>query len=161
MKASAHPEVAADGHHTWGPILETSAEEVFQLMLNCKLTVSTSPPQEALDMTSMVGLAGKICGVLSVRCDRAAATMMAAKMLGVEPADGGPERCDAFGEVCNMIAGNFKNKIFGLGDGCMLSVPTVITGNDYRMHSPVDSREIEVRFLFEQKPLVITLQLHD
>jgi len=31
--------------------------------------------------------------------------------------------------------GNFKNKIDGLSDGCMLSLPTVITGSDYTLHS--------------------------
>ena len=42
---------------------------------------------------------------------------------------------DALGEICNMVAGNFKNKVSGLGNGCMLSVPTVITGRDYHCHS--------------------------
>jgi len=46
---------------------------------------------------------------------------------GVEAEKVGPEISDALGEVCNMIAGNFKNKISGLSEGCMLSVPTVIT----------------------------------
>lgn len=30
---------------------------------------------------------------------------------------------DALGEVCNMVAGNFKNKIAGLAEGGMLSPP--------------------------------------
>jgi Chemotaxis phosphatase CheX len=52
---------------------------------------------------------------------------MASRMLGVQPGEIGREGCDAFGEICNMIAGNFKNKISGLGNGCMLSVPTIIS----------------------------------
>ncbi len=63
---------------------------------------------------------------------------MAFKMLGAETDKNSQEVRDAFGEICNMVAGNFKNKISGLGEGCMLSVPTVVTGNDYSLHSLTD-----------------------
>ena len=146
---------------TWGPVLEMAAREVFELMLGCQLTVSESPSQEPMDITAMVGLAGKLCGLMSVQCNTKSSTIMASKMLGVEPAQIGPEMCDAFGEICNMVAGNFKNKISGLGEGCMLSVPTVITGNDYSLHSLIDSPALEVRMLFEGRPMVITLQINN
>jgi CheY-specific phosphatase CheX len=58
-----------------------------------------------------------------------------------------------------MVAGNFKNKIAGLGDGCMLSPPTVITGNDYRMYGSSDAPTLELRLLFEGMPLVISLRI--
>ena len=82
---------------------------------------------------------------------------MASKMLGVELDKVGPEVPDALGEVCNMVAGNFKNKIAGLGDGCMLSPPTIITGSDYTLHSHTGSSTVEVRLLFENMPMVISL----
>jgi chemotaxis protein CheX len=114
-----------------------------------------------MDMTSMVGLAGQLCGVLSIRCSQQAARLMASKMLGIDLEQVGPELCDAFGEVCNMVAGNFKNKIAGLGDGCILSVPTVITGNDYSLHSPADSDALELRLTFEGMTLVTSLKVQD
>jgi hypothetical protein len=58
-----------------------------------------------------------------------------------------------------MVAGNFKNKISGLGEGCMLSVPTVVTGNDYSLHSLADSPPLEVRLQFEDQPLIISLEV--
>jgi hypothetical protein len=58
-----------------------------------------------------------------------------------------------------MVAGNFKNKISGLGDGCMLSVPTVITGGDYNCHSLGDSNTLRVNFLFEGKSLIAALEI--
>jgi chemotaxis protein CheX len=67
---------------------------------------------------------------------------------------------DALGEISNMVAGNFKNKISGLGDGCMLSPPTVITGTDYSMYSLADSPALEVRVMFENMLVAITLQIH-
>ena len=71
-----------------------------------------------------------------------------------------PEIWDALGEICNMVAGNFKNKIPGMGDGCMLSVPTVITGGDYNCHSFGYSSMIRVNFLFEGSRVVAALEIH-
>jgi CheY-specific phosphatase CheX len=59
-----------------------------------------------------------------------------------------------------MVAGNFKNKISGLSEGCMLSPPTVITGSDYDLHSMADSPALEVRLLFEGTPVQFSLQIH-
>jgi chemotaxis protein CheX len=84
---------------------------------------------------------------------------MASRMLGVEVAQDGPEMWDAVGEVCNMVAGNFKNKISGMGDGCMLSIPTVITGADYCVHSMVNEN-IRAVFLFDGEPVVLSLEIH-
>jgi chemotaxis protein CheX len=142
-------------------MLEIAAREVFELMLSSKLTLPDATTAYELGLTSMVGLAGQLCGVMSVRCNHATAALMASKMLGIDADKVGPEVCDAFGEVCNMVAGNFKNKISGLGDGCMLSVPTVITGEDYSLHAPSGSAELEIRLLFEKMPIVISLQIHN
>jgi CheY-specific phosphatase CheX len=60
-----------------------------------------------------------------------------------------------------MVAGNFKNKIPGLGDGCLLSVPTVITGRNYSLRSMTDAKACEVRLLFENMPIVICLEIHN
>ena len=84
---------------------------------------------------------------------------MASRMLGVDAESAGAEMWDAMGEICNMVAGNFKNKISGLGDGCMLSVPTVITGADYSLH-PMVNENIRSVFLFEGEPVVLTLEVH-
>ena len=160
MKMAKDLITANNGSQTWAPLIEVAAREVFELMLGCKLTTPDSPQDEAPDITAMVGLAGQICGVMSIRCSHKAAGLMASKMLGVAPDKVDAELCDAFGEVCNMVAGNFKNKIAGMGDGCMLSVPTVITGGNYSLHPPTDSSTIDVKLLFEGMPLSISLQVH-
>jgi chemotaxis protein CheX len=153
------PPVDHNREH-WVPMLEVAVREVFELMLSCQLTASEGLSDGPLNMTSMVGLAGQLCGVMSIRCSREAAGLMASKMLGVEVSKVGPELCDGFGEICNMVAGNFKNKIAGLSDGCMLSVPTVITGNDYSLTPIADMAAIEVRLRFERMPIAVSLQVH-
>ena len=151
---------AGKDHQAWAPMLEVAAREVFELMLSSTLTAPETAINLELEITAMVGLAGQLCGVMSIRCSHKAAALMASKMLGTEIGQGSAEMCDAFGEVCNMIAGNFKNKIAGMGDGCMLSVPTVITGNDYSLHALSNSAPVEVGLLFERMPLVVSLQVH-
>jgi chemotaxis protein CheX len=157
MKSVTETLPAKDNRCNWVPLLETATREVFELMLGCQLSPSINADESHLNITAMVGLAGQLCGVLSVRCDDKAAKLMASKMLGVDLDKVGPEISDALGEVCNMVAGNFKNKIAGLAEGCMLSPPTVITGSDYCLHSMADSPALEIRLQFETMPLVISL----
>ncbi|MFZ0951149.1 MAG: chemotaxis protein CheX [Candidatus Sulfotelmatobacter sp.] len=158
---SVREMLATNGsHENWIPLLEVATREVFELMLSCQLAVPTSTEEPSLDVTAMVGLAGQLCGVLSVRCEGKAAALMASRMLGVALEKVGSDVSDAIGEVCNMVAGNFKNKIAGLAEGCMLSPPTVITGSDYVLHSQVDSPTIAVSLLFESLLIVISLQIH-
>jgi len=153
--------LAADGsHENWLPLLEVATREVFELMLGCQLTVPETAQEVNRDVTSMVGLAGQLCGVLRVCCDNKAAALMTSRMLNVPLDKVGSDVADALGEICNMVAGNFKNKITGLGDGCMLSPPTVVTGSDYDLHSLAVSPALEVRLLFEGLPVIIALEIH-
>jgi chemotaxis protein CheX len=150
--------LAADAiRENWIPLLEMATREVFELMLSSQLAVPATAEEPTPEVTAMVGLAGRVCGVLSVRCDGKAGALMASKMLGVTLDKVGPEVSDALGEVCNMIAGNFKNKIAGLAESCMLSPPTVITGSDYTVRAHTDSPDLEVRLLFECMPIVVSL----
>jgi len=132
---------------------------VFELMLGCKLTSPAAATEEVSDLTSMVGLAGQLCGLLCIRCSGKAAALMASKMLGMDLDQVGDDVFDAFGEVGNMVAGNFKNKVPGLSDGCMLSVPTVVTGTDYSLHANAAVPAVELQLLFESLPIVISLQI--
>lgn len=147
-------------HQDWLPFLEFATREVFQMMLASELTKPETVSTARFDVTAMVGLAGKLSGMLGIRCQQKAAALMASRMLGLELDKVGPEISDALGEVCNMVAGNFKNKIAGLGDGCMLSPPSVITGEDYMVHTRPPAPTLEVNLLFESMPLLITLHIH-
>jgi chemotaxis protein CheX len=146
---------------SWGSLLGLAAQEVFTLMLGCELKNSPTPlPTTGLDVTAMVGLAGSMCGLVTLRCPSKSTAVMASHMLGVAADSSGPEALDAVGEVCNMVAGNFKNKITGMGDGCKLSVPTVITGEDYCLRSLGEDSKIELSMLLEGLPLLITLEVN-
>lgn len=161
MNTTNFDHAVHEKREAWGPLLGLSAREVFDLMLGCQLETATVPVSgEGLDVTAMVGLAGCLCGILTLRCKASSAVLMASKMLGVEPENAGPESWDAVAEVCNMVAGNFKNKVPSLGEGCQLSVPTVITGTEYILRALAQDIPIGVTLLFEGHPVIITLKVH-
>jgi chemotaxis protein CheX len=138
-----------------------SAQEVFALMLGDRLESTTDPVVvDSLDVTSMVGLAGSLCGLLTLRCSSQCAELMATKMLGAEAPGCKGQLEDAVGEVCNMVAGNFKNKISGISDGCKLSVPTVITGSNYSLCTLANDYAMEINLVFHGNSVVFCLQLN-
>jgi len=147
---------------SWKALLELSAQEVFEMMLGCRIApLADARTPGTTDFTAMVGLAGKLCGVLSVRCSTRAALLVTAKMLAV-PIEEVEDGCwDALGELANMIAGNFKAKLSEVGSHCLLSVPTVITGADYQTHSLTNGAVVETTIEFETLPMWITLELHN
>jgi chemotaxis protein CheX len=153
--------VAHSDREAWLPLLELASREVFEIMLGCKLETAAAVDEAVpSEFTAMVGLAGQLCGVLTMRCSAQSAALMTSRMLGIDPKQTDDHVWDAIGEVCNMIAGNFKNKLSGMGSGCMLSVPTVITGGDYTFHSLADDGSLEVRLLFEGAPIQVALEIH-
>src|SRR5208282_2751475 len=64
---------------TWTPLLDLSAREVFDIMLGTRLQPFESSADESTalandgEFTALVGLAGSLCGVLSIRCNNQAA----------------------------------------------------------------------------------------
>ncbi len=142
----------------WLSLLELAAEEVFEIMLGCRAQ-PVAKQQTSREFTATVGLAGSLCGVLSVSCDAGTARQIAHHMLG-EIADSEEQVADALGGICNMIAGNFKHKLGRLDGRCFLSVPTVIMGGEYRLLSLADGGLLETCLLLESYPVAVRLELH-
>ena len=145
----------------WLPVLELAVEEVFEIMLGCRVKPAPrSEHQPCSEFTAMVGLAGALCGILTVCCQRKTARELAKCMLGPDIADAEEQVSDALGEICNMIAGNFKNKLAGSDGRCMLSIPTVIQGGEFTFYSLADGDNLETVMLFENEPVTVNLHLH-
>src|SRR5215475_3890426 len=145
----------------WKTIMECAALEVFEMMANVRLTLNPAPTDAPSGgQTAMVGMAGALCGMTTIRCTRATAVKLAALMLGEEAVSNPSTARDALGELCNMVAGNFKAKISGLADGCMLSVPTVITGEDYSMSTVEPSEGITLSLLYDGELVWVSLVSH-
>jgi chemotaxis protein CheX len=145
----------------WLPVLNLAVEEVFEIMVGCRVKpVAPAEHRPLGGFTAMVGLAGSLCGIVTVCCDAKTAHQVAKCMLG-EATDTEEQVADALGEICNMITGNFKNKLTGTDAGCMLSVPTVISGGEYSFHSLAHGDFMETVLLFEGAPIAVRLQLNN
>ena len=101
MTSVGHASAAADTHQKWIPLLEMATREVFEFMLSCQLTPASIMDESSMNVTSMVGLAGQLCGVITVRCHDKTAALMTSKMLGLAVEKVGQDFSDALGEVCN------------------------------------------------------------
>jgi len=143
----------------WRVVLSDAAKEVFLMMVGAELSVPEATPPIFSEVAGMVGLAGELCGVLTLRCGKASAGKIACHMLGVAEDEAAAQATDAVGEICNMVAGSFKAKIAGLEDKCMLSVPTVISGDSYELHSLASGERIELPLLFQGEPLWFSLEI--
>jgi chemotaxis protein CheX len=163
LKTSVPGNGYQNRNEEWRLALYEAASEVFALMVGEPVSLQKDATIEGgNDTTAMVGLAGALCGILSIRCSASAATGIASKMLGEpEPSsDCIAQQWDALGEICNMIAGNFKARVEGLREQCMLSVPTVITGQDYSLHSLAEDDRLEVALLFQNESIILRLEVH-
>jgi chemotaxis protein CheX len=160
MKAAKDTTKATGVPEAWQPLLELAVREVFEIMLGCKLETRHPVYPITAEITAMVGLAGQLCGLVKVRCSAQSAALMVSKMLGVKVNPADEEMWDAMGEMANMVAGNFKNKLTGMADRCMLSVPTVITGSDYSCRSMAATHRLEVTLLFAGAPVIVTVEIH-
>jgi chemotaxis protein CheX len=154
----ALPRIPPDS--TWPGSLETAACEVFQLMVGVDVhQIPARPYARTESMSAIIGMAGRLCAIFRVLCEQSAALSIGRKMLGEEgPLDLTNAR-DALGEICNMIAGNFKAKIDGLADGCMLSVPTVVAGNDFQIHMVPNGERIDFCLEYESSPIWMILEI--
>jgi CheY-specific phosphatase CheX len=157
-RASAAEEDASRSED-WRVILGSAAEEVFSMMVGVELTIPEQTEAPMLtEMAGIVGLAGDLCGIVTIRCSASAATQIASRMLGVSAEEAGAHCGDAVGEISTLVAGHFKAKI-GLEDKCMLSVPTVITGASYKVHSLTVAKQIELRRMLNGEAISFALEV--
>ena len=114
-------------------------------------------------MTGVIGIAGQLRAMFSLRCSQKFAlgyshprcsayplTILARRRL----------RATTVGEICNVVAGYFKAKV-GFADKGSLSLPTIVIGKSYTVHSRTGCERIEVALSFESDPLGITLDIRE
>jgi len=145
----------------WSAVLQETIAEVFLTMVGAAVTTTpTDAPLATAQLTGIVGIAGAIRANFILQCSHTASTKLSSQMLGI-PSDDPDSRkasADALGEICNIVAGYFKAKA-GMGDTCMLSVPTIIVGRDYKFHSARLFDKLELAVAYEGEQLLATLEI--
>ena len=85
----------------WKTLLECVALEVFGLMARVRPVPNNAPDEEPRgEQTAMVGMAGALCGMTTLRCSKATAQKFAGLMLGGDAASSPSTSRDALGELC-------------------------------------------------------------
>ena len=106
------PQVRVRPDRGWTVILEQAAIEVFEMMAGARLEpLPTSEEKAAGDRTALVGMAGALCGMTTIRCSSAVAAKLAGRMLGDTAPTSFSTVGDALGELCNIVAGHYQGKI--------------------------------------------------
>lgn len=121
--------------------LRNSAREILETMVfMTPESIEVVPELDSTFSSEVVGLlgfTGTRSGNFVVRSSEKLARTIAAKMLMMDPSELGTfaEAADGFGELVNMLSGNFKNAWVANGNQMDLSVPNVIHNGEVRVNS--------------------------
>jgi len=110
-------------------------------------------------ITGMVGFAGTYSGVISIHCPVALALKITSSMLGMECEEVNEDLNDAIGEIANMLGGNVKQVLSKGGLDVKLSIPTVISGEDYTVNSLSDTDCVVIPFSIDDEKFIVGLTL--
>jgi chemotaxis protein CheX len=145
---------------------DKTVSEIFRMMLgfeaNAVDAAAPDLPSSGLDeKTAIVGFSGSMRGSCHIRINSLAAVTLASAMLGGTPVDDNDSIDDALGELCNMLAGGWKNCVPSLSSACALSPPTVISGSDYKVHTNKPSEKLSRTYQFDIHRFQLTLSRED
>jgi chemotaxis protein CheX len=145
-------------------ILDSVAREVFVTMLDLQVRTEASyterQPGESHGVVSFVGLAGSgSAGTGSLQCESDVACRLASRFLMAEFESVNDEVLDAFGELTNIIIGNFKNAIECHLGQMGLSIPTVVCGSNFSARNLSDQVWTVVPFSWEGDRLNVKICL--
>jgi chemotaxis protein CheX len=160
---------AATPRSEWWAVLRDATLEVFSTMVGVTVVVPQSDEgplvvSERADttvlayVTGMIGIAGAVRAIFSLRCSDQSAVKMASQMLSIPVSEAAKQKADAIGEICNIIAGHFKHQL-GLGDMCTLTVPSVVVGGHYSIHCPAGGERLEFPVIYDGDTVIVTLDI--
>lgn len=141
-----------------------ATKEVFSTMVMMEVEDS-APLLEPISrfhcsVTGMVGLAGTYTGILSIHCPKQFAMKITSNMLGMDVDEFGDDVNDALGEIANMLGGYVKQVFSKGGLDISLSIPTVISGEEYTINSFTDSDCVLIPFTIEDETFMVGLKLN-
>jgi chemotaxis protein CheX len=141
-------------------LLDQTVEEVFATMLGSAVShteSSLSPSNVPITLTAVIGLAGALSGAFTLVVNEATAKRISSTMLGIDTPELDGDVYDAVGEITNILAGAWKSRIAGLHAGCLLTVPTVVTGTSYDVHRKTTNFRIARSYIFADTPITINI----
>jgi chemotaxis protein CheX len=140
-----------------------ATKDVFSTMVMMQLhdnyPLSVPVTHFHCSITGMVGLAGTYTGILSIHTPQSFALKIASNMLGTDVTEVGEDVNDALGEIANMLGGHVKMVLSKGGLDINLSIPTVISGEEYTINAMSDDDCVVIPFDFEGNRFLVGLKL--
>jgi chemotaxis protein CheX len=140
--------------------VKRAVAHVFQTMLGKMPPVTFSPQQEDSSaagnhppggqphVVGTVGFIGEVNGLMYIYLPLPFARLCTRNLLGMterELDDSGDDTInDAIGELTNMTVGSFKSGLCDAGYSCMLTMPSILRGNNFCIE-PISSA---VRYIY-------------
>ena len=118
-----------------------------------------SDPQNLMEVSGIIGLAGETVGAVVLSFSRETAITVISRMENTTYAALGSEVIDGVGELVNIIAGNAKKDL--LEFRIEISLPGVVTGKAYQIHWPEGVPVVGIPFESEVGPLSVNVSLRD
>ena len=138
-----------------------SMNEVFEMMLSMKIKCLDDDQADTLNGNRIVGsvsFAGKASGNINIHVSEEFAKEMTAEMLGVEVSEVESEEIhDVVGETSNMVGGNLKSRLCDVGLACELSIPTITSGQAFKIDSMNWMRHEKI--FFENHPHTVLVEV--
>jgi chemotaxis protein CheX len=122
----------------WQPILKSAAESVFTTMLSYALEFAL-PVENFFNgekhIAGAVGFTGTYSAIIYLYSSTSFARHMTSSLLGMPEEEIQEDEMvnDAIGELTNMVAGHIKSKLNNQGKDCVMTIPTVVRGHDFRI----------------------------
>jgi chemotaxis protein CheX len=148
--------------HSLLSTLRSATEEVFDTMLALPLQVEppvTGPHYVPANVVAAVALAGHRRGLVVVHASLTAARRITSRMLGIPQHEVAGEVPDAMGEIANMVAGTFRNRLAAVEPASDISVPMVTIGTDFSTVYPAPVFRARCPFDMQGEPLSVELIL--
>lgn len=143
------------------PHLLGATVDVFGTMLGCHLDIGdpvVGQPPPRTSVVSTVGFAGADSGLVTLGCSSEAAREITASLLGVDPGGVDTELADAIGEMTNMIAGQFRNRMSD-DRGWALTTPFSTIGSDFTTLYAAGTQRVVCPFSMGRHSLYVELVL--
>jgi chemotaxis protein CheX len=143
--------------------LVSATEEVFEMMVFRTLqrfpAISADHERPPAQVVASVAFVGHRRGYVALHSTLATARRITGAMLGM-PVDAiGKEMPDAIGEVANMVAGTFRNKLASVEPTSAIAVPTVTIGSAFSTFCTGHAHRAFCPFEFEGQRIFVELVL--
>lgn len=101
------------------------------------------------DVTGVIGITGETNGTIAVTFEEACILKIVSNMFGEEMTTLNSEVADAVGELTNMISGQARRELEGLGKVFEAAIPSVVSGRAHTITHYTDGPKIAIPFTTE------------